>query len=124
MLDAFLGIFVLVAAVVLSLPVIGLVLFIVITRRSLGALLDVAPMRRFRERRKARTLRRRLKRVRAAHPNPTPDEFARSVRVELEGEARALNSLVLDDFVARARLLAVGVVIAAWGAIRWTMRGR
>ncbi len=31
---------------------------------------------------------------------------------------------VLDDFVARSRLLAVGVVIAAWGAIRWTMRGR
>ncbi len=31
---------------------------------------------------------------------------------------------VLDDFVARSRLLAGGVVVLAWAAIRWTMRGR
>jgi len=31
---------------------------------------------------------------------------------------------VLDDFVARSRLLAGGTVVVAWAAIRWTMRGR
>jgi hypothetical protein len=31
---------------------------------------------------------------------------------------------VLDDFVARSKLLAGGVVVFAWAAIRWTMRGR
>jgi hypothetical protein len=31
---------------------------------------------------------------------------------------------VLDDFVARSKLLAGAVVVVAWAAIRWTMRGR
>jgi hypothetical protein len=31
---------------------------------------------------------------------------------------------VLDDFVARSKILAGLVVVLAWAAIRWTMRGR
>ena len=31
---------------------------------------------------------------------------------------------VLDDFVARSKVLAGAVVVLAWAAIRWTMRGR
>jgi hypothetical protein len=31
---------------------------------------------------------------------------------------------VLDDFVARSKLLASSLVLVTWAAIRWTMRGR
>jgi hypothetical protein len=31
---------------------------------------------------------------------------------------------VLEDFVARSKLLAAALVVGAWAAMRWTMRGR
>ena len=31
---------------------------------------------------------------------------------------------VLDDFVARSRLVAAGLVVLGWAVARWTMRGR
>jgi hypothetical protein len=31
---------------------------------------------------------------------------------------------VLDDFVARSKLVAALIVLLAWAIVRWTMRGR